>query len=167
MISFSTVVLRLTLALVLGGLVGLERERGERGAGIRTHALVALGSCLVMIVSAFGFADILGTPAVGLDPSRIAAQVVSGIGFFGRRSDPVTQGDHSRAKHGGLNLGCGCNRTRVWREFTARSKCRDPSHCGNPDCATPSAYAFSSGDCVTRVTPRSETGRREVALRSC
>lgn len=83
MISFPTAVLRLTLALVLGALVGLERERGERGAGIRTHALVALGSCLMMIVSTFGFTDILGTPAVGLDPSRIAAQVVSGIGFLG------------------------------------------------------------------------------------
>jgi putative Mg2+ transporter-C (MgtC) family protein len=83
MISFPTAAFRLTLALLLGALVGLERERGERAAGIRTHALVALGSCLVMIVSAFGFADILGTRAVGLDPSRIAAQVVSGIGFLG------------------------------------------------------------------------------------
>lgn len=83
MISLQTACVRLTLALVLGALVGLERERGERAAGIRTHALVALGSCLVMIVSAFGFADILGTRAVVLDPSRIAAQVVSGIGFLG------------------------------------------------------------------------------------
>ena len=83
MISFQTAVLRLILALLLGALVGLERERGERAAGIRTHALVALGSCLVMIVSTFGFADILGTSAVVLDPSRIAAQVVSGIGFLG------------------------------------------------------------------------------------
>ncbi len=83
MISLQTAIVRLTCALVLGGLVGLERERGERAAGIRTHALVALGSCLIMIVSAFGFADILGTRSVVLDPSRIAAQVVSGIGFLG------------------------------------------------------------------------------------
>jgi putative Mg2+ transporter-C (MgtC) family protein len=83
MISLQTAIIRLTFALVLGGLVGLERERGERAAGIRTHALVALGSCLLMIVSAFGFADILGTRSVVLDPSRIAAQVVSGIGFLG------------------------------------------------------------------------------------
>lgn len=83
MISLQTAVVRLLLALVLGAVVGIERERGERAAGIRTHALVALGSCLVMIVSAFGFADILGTQAVSLDPSRIAAQVVSGIGFLG------------------------------------------------------------------------------------
>jgi putative Mg2+ transporter-C (MgtC) family protein len=83
MISLQTAVIRLVLALLLGALVGLEREHGERAAGIRTHALVALGSCLIMIVSTFGFADILGTQAVTLDPSRIAAQVVSGIGFLG------------------------------------------------------------------------------------
>jgi putative Mg2+ transporter-C (MgtC) family protein len=83
MISFQTIAVRLLVAVALGSLVGLERERGERAAGIRTHALVALGSGLIMIVSAFGFADILGTRAVVLDPSRIAAQVVSGIGFLG------------------------------------------------------------------------------------
>src|SRR6266568_2700400 len=83
MISVQTTLIRLGLALLLGALVGLERERGERTAGLRTHALVALGSCLIMIVSAFGFADILGTHNVVLDPSRIAAQVVSGIGFLG------------------------------------------------------------------------------------
>src|SRR5260370_31730392 len=64
MISFPTAAFRLTLALLLGALVGLERERGERAAGIRTHALVALGSCLVMLVSTFGVADILRTLSV-------------------------------------------------------------------------------------------------------
>lgn len=83
MISLQSALLRLGLALALGAIVGLERERGERAAGLRTHALVALGSCLVMLVSTFGFADILGTRDVVLDPSRIAAQVVSGIGFLG------------------------------------------------------------------------------------
>ncbi|HEU0164996.1 MAG TPA: MgtC/SapB family protein, partial [Thermomicrobiales bacterium] len=64
--------------------IGLERERLERAAGLRTHALVALASALVMIVSAYGFADVLvaGESTV-LDPSRIAAQVVSGVGFLG------------------------------------------------------------------------------------
>jgi putative Mg2+ transporter-C (MgtC) family protein len=74
--------LRMLLATLLSGLVGLERERGERAAGLRTHALVGLGSCLVMLVSAFGFSDWQFTPGT-LDPSRIAAQVVSGIGFLG------------------------------------------------------------------------------------
>jgi putative Mg2+ transporter-C (MgtC) family protein len=74
--------LRMVVATLLSGIVGLERERGERAAGLRTHALVGLGSCLVMLVSAFGFYDWQFTPGA-LDPSRIAAQVVSGIGFLG------------------------------------------------------------------------------------
>jgi putative Mg2+ transporter-C (MgtC) family protein len=75
--------LRLVTATVLAGLVGLDRERHRSAAGLRTHALVGMASCLLMIASAFGFADILGTPNVGLDPSRIAAQIVTGIGFLG------------------------------------------------------------------------------------
>lgn len=67
----------------MGSVVGIERGRSERAAGFRTHALVSLGSCLFMVVSQFGFSDILGTANVNLDPSRIAAQVVSGIGFLG------------------------------------------------------------------------------------
>jgi putative Mg2+ transporter-C (MgtC) family protein len=74
--------IRMLVATVLSGLVGLERERGERAAGLRTHALVGLGACLVMIVSAFGFEDWHYAPGA-LDPSRVAAQVVSGIGFLG------------------------------------------------------------------------------------
>src|SRR6201999_718256 len=75
-------VLRLCVAAALGGVVGLERERLEWVAGLRTHMLVCLGAALVMIVSSFGFADVIG-PGVVLDPSRVAAQVVSGIGFLG------------------------------------------------------------------------------------
>lgn len=67
----------------MGGLVGLERERLEWAAGMRTHALVSLGSALFMVVSIFGFSDILAEQHVILDPSRVAAQVASGIGFIG------------------------------------------------------------------------------------
>ena len=74
---------RLALAALLGSVIGLERERLLWAAGLRTHMLVCVGSCLIMLVSAFGFADALGTKNVVLDPSRIAAQVVSGIGFLG------------------------------------------------------------------------------------
>ena len=83
MISPEQIVLRLVLAAVLGGLVGLERERLEWAAGMRTHALVSLGSALFMVVSIFGFSDILAAQHVILDPSRVAAQVASGIGFIG------------------------------------------------------------------------------------
>lgn len=83
MISTNEVLLRLALAAIFGGLIGLERERKDWAAGLRTHMMVCVGSCLVIIVSAFGFGDILGTKGVELDPSRIAAQVVSGVGFIG------------------------------------------------------------------------------------
>jgi putative Mg2+ transporter-C (MgtC) family protein len=79
-------VLRLLIAAVLGSVVGADRERLVWAAGLRTHMLVCVGACLFMIVSAFGFSDILGTKNVILDPSRIAAQVVSGIGFLGAGS---------------------------------------------------------------------------------
>lgn len=76
-------VARLALAALFGSVIGLERERLLWAAGLRTHMLVCVGSCLIMLVSAFGFGDVLGTDHVVLDPSRIAAQVVSGIGFLG------------------------------------------------------------------------------------
>jgi putative Mg2+ transporter-C (MgtC) family protein len=77
-------ILRLIAAAVLGALIGLERERLDRGAGLRTHALVATASALIMIVSSYGFADVVAANrTVVLDPSRVAAQVVSGIGFLG------------------------------------------------------------------------------------
>lgn len=74
---------RLALAAVLGAVIGINRERHEWAAGMRTHMLVSLGAALAMIVSAFGFHDVLMHEHVVLDPSRIAAQVVSGIGFLG------------------------------------------------------------------------------------
>ncbi len=74
---------RFLLAAFLGSTIGFERERVLWAAGLRTHMLVAVGACLIMVVSAFGFSDVLGTPNVNLDPSRMAAQVVSGIGFLG------------------------------------------------------------------------------------
>lgn len=79
-------VLRLCVAAALGSIIGIDRERLAWAAGLRTHMLVCVGACLFMIVSAFGFSDILGTKDVVLDPSRIAAQVVSGIGFLGAGS---------------------------------------------------------------------------------
>jgi putative Mg2+ transporter-C (MgtC) family protein len=75
--------IRLVTAAALGSLIGFERERLLWAAGIRTHMLVCVGSCLIMIVSQYGFSNILTYEHVVLDPSRIAAQVVSGIGFLG------------------------------------------------------------------------------------
>ena len=69
--------LRLTVGLVLGAIIGFERELHRQPAGFRTHSLVALGAALFTVVSAFGFSGDL------VDPTRIAAQIVSGIGFIG------------------------------------------------------------------------------------
>ncbi|HWK60585.1 MAG TPA: MgtC/SapB family protein [Eoetvoesiella sp.] len=86
MLSDTELVGRLLLGAALGSVIGFERERLSWAAGLRTHMLVCVGSTLIMIVSAFGFADILGQGNVTLDPSRMAAQVVSGIGFLGAGS---------------------------------------------------------------------------------
>ena len=76
---------RLVIAAVLGGAIGLERELDEKAAGLRTHILVSLGSAVFTLVSAYGFREFLtsGGAVVRADPSRIAAQIVTGIGFLG------------------------------------------------------------------------------------
>jgi putative Mg2+ transporter-C (MgtC) family protein len=82
MMADTEMLIRLVTAAALGSLIGFERERLLWAAGIRTHMLVCVGSCLIMIVSQYGFASVLSQNVV-LDPSRVAAQVVSGIGFLG------------------------------------------------------------------------------------
>jgi putative Mg2+ transporter-C (MgtC) family protein len=72
----------LALAFVLSAVIGLEREIRQKSAGLRTHTLVGFGSALIIVVSKYGFTDVLG-PHTVLDPSRVAAQIVSGIGFIG------------------------------------------------------------------------------------
>lgn len=94
MISTMDILGRLLLAAFLGGVIGFDRERNEWAAGLRTHMLVCLGAALAIIVSAFGFADALQYKNVILDPSRIAAQVVSGIGFLGAGTIMFLQRDN-------------------------------------------------------------------------
>lgn len=73
----------LVLALVLCSLIGLERELKQKSAGLRTHTLVGVGAALFLLVSKYGFTDVLAEGRIVLDPSRVAAQIVSGIGFIG------------------------------------------------------------------------------------
>lgn len=80
--------LRLLLAAICGGIVGYERKSRGKGAGIRTHLVVAVASALMMIISKYGFSDVSsivtdGITDLRLDPSRLAAQIVSGVGFLG------------------------------------------------------------------------------------
>lgn len=74
---------RLGLALLLSTVIGVEREIRQKNAGMRTYALVGTGAALIMLVSIYGFSDVLQNRLIVLDPSRVAAQVVSGIGFIG------------------------------------------------------------------------------------
>ena len=82
MVSDYELIWRLVLSALLGGLLGLEREAHGRAAGLRTHILVSVGSALIMLTSMHIF-DIYRGEKVNIDPARIAAQVVSGIGFLG------------------------------------------------------------------------------------
>lgn len=81
MIDDVTTVMRLLGALFLGGIIGFERQHRKKTAGLKTHVLVCLGSCLITILSINLYADVQGL--TNADPARLAAQVVSGIGFLG------------------------------------------------------------------------------------
>lgn len=76
-------VLRLFTAIICGALIGYERKNRLKEAGIRTHVIVCVASALIMIISKYGFYDVLSCQGFKLDPSRVAAQIVSGIGFLG------------------------------------------------------------------------------------
>ena len=73
---------RLLLAALCGALIGLERTHRQKGAGIRTHIIVSLGACVMMLVSKYGFYDVLDT-GLSADPSRIASNLMTGMGFIG------------------------------------------------------------------------------------
>ncbi|MEK8127923.1 MgtC/SapB family protein [Paenibacillus filicis] len=75
--------IRLFAAMLGGGMIGFEREWGNHHAGLRTHMLVALGAALIMLLSMYGFSQFAEEPNVRMDPARLGAQVISGIGFLG------------------------------------------------------------------------------------
>lgn len=113
MITNFSVIWRLMLAVILGGLIGFEREVSKRNAGLRTHILVCLGSCLIMLTSLYVF-DIY-KDSFSIDPTRIAAGVITGIGFLGAgaiiRSGEVVKGLTTAATIwlvAGIGLGIGC-----------------------------------------------------------
>lgn len=96
-INTVTIILRLLLAAFLGGLVGWEREQRNKQAGFKTHLIVSVGSALIMLISIYGFSDFINHPNARFDPARLAAQVISGIGFLGagailRHSNKVISG---------------------------------------------------------------------------
>ncbi|QJD85800.1 MgtC/SapB family protein [Cohnella herbarum] len=82
-ISYWELALRIVLSVAAGGLVGLEREWSNRAAGFRTHILVCVGATSIMLLSIYGFSEFANEANVRMDPARLAAQVISGIGFLG------------------------------------------------------------------------------------
>jgi len=113
MLTDNIVVLRLVLAIILGGFIGIERGVRGRAAGLRTHVLVCAGSCLIMMTSIY----LLGLfKTTGIDPSKMAAGVITGIGFLGAgtiiRAGGSVQGLTTAASIWvvaavGLAVGCG------------------------------------------------------------
>lgn len=77
------ILLRLLLSMLLGGLVGLERERSNHAAGLRTHILVCMGSALIIMLSIYGFSEFVHEVNIRIDPARLASAVITGIGFLG------------------------------------------------------------------------------------
>lgn len=88
MLNDNQVIIRLVLSVILSGIVGLERQLHRRTAGLRTHILVSLGSCLIMLTSLYIF-DIYKNI---VDPSRIAAGVITGVGFLGAGAIIIERG---------------------------------------------------------------------------
>lgn len=82
-ISYIDLTLRFFVAAILGGLIGFEREWRNHPAGLRTHILVCVGSTAIMLLSIYGFSEFVDEVNVRVDPARLAAQVISGIGFLG------------------------------------------------------------------------------------
>ena len=110
-------ILRLFVAGALGAVIGLDREYRAKEAGYRTHFLVSLGSALIMIVSQYGFMEIIKIEGIDLDPSRVAAQVVSGIGFIGAGTIIF-----SEANSAWINNGC---RYMGYLRYRTRSRSRN------------------------------------------
>jgi putative Mg2+ transporter-C (MgtC) family protein len=82
-ITHFEITVRLLLSALLGGLIGLEREWNNHAAGLRTHILVCIGSTAIMLLSIYGFSEFVTVANVRTDPARLAAQVITGIGFLG------------------------------------------------------------------------------------
>ncbi len=126
MLTDFQIIMRLTLTVVLSGMIGLERQLHKRTAGLRTHILGSLGSCLIMLTSLYVF-DIYKEIA-NPDPARIAAGVITGIGFLGAgtiiREKEGVRGLTTAASLWvvagvGLAVGCGFKRAAVYTTVIA------------------------------------------------
>ncbi|WP_369345662.1 MgtC/SapB family protein [Caldalkalibacillus mannanilyticus] len=124
--NYDEITIRLILATILGGIVGIEREQNNHPAGFRTHILVCVGSALIMLISMYGFEEFFNEHQnfVVSDPARLAAQVVSGIGFLGAGTSIGSRRHCTGVDDGGFALGCSRNRPSIgcwfllWSDFS-------------------------------------------------
>lgn len=105
---------RLLVACICGAIIGVERYKRSKGAGIRTHMLVALGAALFTIISKYGFEDVVCLENIQADAARVASNIVTGVSFLGAglifvRGDKVRGSDNCS-----WNLGYGCSRSNHW-----------------------------------------------------
>ena len=114
--------LRVIVASVLGYMIGYERKNRDKSAGMRTHAIVALGAALMMVVSKYGFYDV-----EKVDSSRVAAQIVSGVGFLG--AGVIFDYSSGTVDHSWRGNGSGSRKVWYWclRRYTGSSDPGDPS----------------------------------------
>ena len=111
-------ILRLFVAGALGTVIGLDREYRAKEAGYRTHFLVSLGSALIMIVSQYGFMEVVKMEGIDLDPSRVAAQVVSGYRFYLVAGTIIfSETNRARAYYRCRNLGYFGHRSGYWSRY--------------------------------------------------
>ena len=107
-----SIIARIVLAMILGGCIGLEREKNKRAAGFRTHILVCVGACMTALIGLFIWNETGGSS----DPMRISAQVISGIGFLGVGTILVKEHDHITGlttaaglwATAAIGIACGC-----------------------------------------------------------
>ncbi len=83
MLSYQEIIIRMVISLLIGLIIGYERTKQQKPAGIRTYSLVCIGSTLFMIISAYGLQSLPHISGFQTDPGRVAAQIVTGIGFLG------------------------------------------------------------------------------------
>ena len=114
-ITASTAAVRLAISFVLGAIIGVERQFRRRDAGMRTFTLIYMGAATAMLISIWipqTYANFLNG-----DPGRIAAQVLTGIGFFGSGSYYPESWKRAWTHYGGFHLGNGCNRPGRWCRY--------------------------------------------------
>ena len=149
------IIVRIVIAVLLGAVIGYERESTNQPAGLRTHMLVAGGAACFMTLSMFGFGDVISTGRIVLDPSRVAAQIVTGVGFLGAGPSGA-RGPACGPYHRGQHLGGGRHRHGMRRGAVHRR--RRLHYPGRGNLALPAWPRQTARTPLWRAIARARTG---------